>query len=74
MPEKFFSMKRGRVAQNLAVLAGMLCLILFGTYIKKQESVSVMADVETMDKKIAITFDDGPHPQYTVLFLYFPYY
>lgn len=66
MPKKFFLMKNRRIEQCVTVLMGVLCLVLIGTYnIKKQANVEAMADVETMDKKIAITFDDGPNPDYT---------
>ena len=71
MPEKLFFMKRGHGAQKLAVLTGIMCLVMFGAYmnIKKQVNIDAMAEVETMDKKIAITFDDGPNPDYTQMLL-----
>lgn len=56
----------------MAVLAGVFFVSGFGITVRQKETdaVEYIADVmnkeETMDgRKIAITFDDGPHPYYT---------
>lgn len=43
-----------------------LCLLLFFIYVVRQAGGMVETMTEPLEeKKIALTFDDGPHPQYT---------
>lgn len=59
------NMKRGRLL-FLEVTAIVVCLITI-KYFKTDEIKEVLALTrqESVEKKIAITFDDGPHPYYT---------
>lgn len=65
-------MKENRKIIYIIVMA-LLCLVLGGIQVreKRQEVQETMGNVQengTVDlgtKKIALTFDDGPHPQYT---------
>lgn len=50
-------------------MAGILCLMLFGIFKSQMENVETMADVNEIEKKVAITFDDGPNPDYTEMLL-----
>lgn len=51
------------------LLAGILCLMLFGIYESRMGSVETMASADETEKKVAITFDDGPNPDYTEILL-----
>lgn len=59
------NIKRGRLV-FLEVTAVVVCLITI-KYFKTDEIKEVLALTrqESVEKKIAITFDDGPHPYYT---------
>lgn len=46
-----------------------MCLVLFGVFMERKASVETMASVDKIEKKVAITFDDGPNPDYTVMLL-----
>lgn len=55
-------------------MAGLMCLTLFGQYLlagerMKRETLETMSDDRETVKKVAITFDDGPNPDYTELLL-----
>lgn len=50
-------------------MAGILCLMLFGIFKSQMGNVETMADVNEIEKKVAITFDDGPNPDYTEMLL-----
>ena len=63
--------KQGKIAA-VAVLLGALLVSVFGMAVRQKEMgvveyiTCVMNKEEAMDgRKIAITFDDGPHPYYT---------
>lgn len=43
------------------MLLGLICVIGY----KQQDYIAAMGQIEEGQKKIAITFDDGPHPFYT---------
>lgn len=51
------------------LFAGILCLMLFGIYESRMGSVETMASADETEKKVAITFDDGPNPDYTEILL-----
>lgn len=59
------NIKRGRLL-FLEITAMAICLITI-IYFKPDEVAEVLAltQQESVEKKIAITFDDGPHPYYT---------
>ena len=59
------NIKRGRLL-FLEITAIAICLITI-IYFKPDEVAEVLAltQQESVEKKIAITFDDGPHPYYT---------
>lgn len=44
-------------------------MVLFGVFMERKASVETMASVDKIEKKVAITFDDGPNPDYTVMLL-----
>ena len=55
-------------------MAGLMCLTLFGQYLLagerlKRETLETMSNDRGTVKKVAITFDDGPNPDYTELLL-----
>lgn len=58
----------------MAAMAGLMCLVLLGQslynrdYLEKETCETLSEDRETV-KKVAITFDDGPNPDYTELLL-----
>ena len=61
MPKKY------RAISFYAILTlAVLCLCLAQSIRMKYEAVSALA---VADKKVAITFDDGPHPDYTAYLL-----
>lgn len=43
--------------------------MLFGIYESRMGSVETMASADETEKKVAITFDDGPNPDYTEILL-----
>ena len=55
-------------------MAGLMCLVLFGQFLlyrdcmEKETCETLSENCETV-KKVAITFDDGPNPDYTGLLL-----
>lgn len=58
----------------MAAMAGLMCLVLFGQSLlyrdcmEKETCETLSENCETV-KKVAITFDDGPNPDYTGLLL-----
>lgn len=55
-------------------MLGLMCGVVFGQYVQQSrlstdEARAVMAEDTKMTKKVAITFDDGPNPDYTELLL-----
>lgn len=57
--------KGRRHQKRLALLlAGIFCLMLSGIYAERNKAAETIAAAETV-KKVAITFDDGPNPDYT---------
>ena len=61
-------------AYDILILTGVMCLVLFGISIENRRSVETMASADGMPsndgmKKVAITFDDGPNPDYTEMLL-----
>lgn len=72
---KFWYRNRKRkVKGEMAAMAGMMCLVLFGQFLlyrdcmEKETCETLSENCETV-KKVAITFDDGPNPDYTGLLL-----
>lgn len=59
----------GKSWTKILCLDLMLCLLLFCAYgagkAEHEAEVLCIADVKAEYKKIALTFDDGPHPYYT---------
>lgn len=67
---KLYRTKKGQhQTPGVLLLAGILCLMLFGIFKCETGSVETMADVNEIEKKVAITFDDGPNPDYTEMLL-----
>lgn len=62
-------MTRKRKRTALILLVGLVLVSSFcivkREYIKKASSRSIQQDTGQEEKKIALTFDDGPHPYYT---------
>lgn len=56
-------------AFGILLLAGIFCLMLFGIQKSLMGSVETMASADEIEKKVAITFDDGPNPDYTEMLL-----
>lgn len=52
---------------GILILAGVLCVMAFCGY--TGERVDVTMKTDTIEKKIAITFDDGPNSDYTEMLL-----
>ena len=65
----FGNRKRGLFKCNIPVILALAALVLLGTYIQREESIGVMSGSEPLEKKVAITFDDGPNADYTELLL-----
>lgn len=58
-------MKKRGVIGGMALLLMLLCLLTpFGGTVSAMDPRGVY-HVDTAEKKIALTFDDGPHPRYT---------
>lgn len=47
------------------ILAGSVCLMLSYIFSEKNKAAETMAEADGTAKKVAITFDDGPNPDYT---------
>lgn len=54
---------------DMLLWTGVMCLVLFGVFMERKASVETMASVDKIEKKVAITFDDGPNPDYTGMLL-----
>lgn len=54
---------RKRIAACLIVLFFLMMIYIFGCF--EQRITPVMGQINEGQKKIALTFDDGPHPYYT---------
>lgn len=61
--------KNKKMEQAIMLMTGLLCLVGLGCNIREKETRETMASAGSMDKKIAITFDDGPNPEYTEMLL-----
>ena len=71
---RFRNKKRHSYKRDTLVMLGLLCGVIFGQYIQQirpltYETAAVEAEDTKMKKKVAITFDDGPNPDYTELLL-----
>lgn len=66
---------RQHPAYDILLLAGAVCLMLFGISVQDVRSTETMASADDtsseddMKKKVAITFDDGPNSDYTEMLL-----
>lgn len=67
--------KRQYPVYDMLLLVSMMYMVVFGIFIENREvaEVAVSADAtvlsDNMKKKVAITFDDGPNPDYTEMLL-----
>lgn len=55
--------------RTIMLVMGLVCLVGLGSNMRAEETKETMASASSMDKKIAITFDDGPNPDYTEMLL-----
>ncbi|MCX6250628.1 MAG: polysaccharide deacetylase family protein [Bacteroidetes bacterium] len=53
----------------LLILVYLTISVVFSFFIRSGFHMKVLCNAETTEKKIAITFDDGPHPEITPLIL-----
>lgn len=53
----------------IMLVMGLFCFVGLGSNMRAEETKETMASASSMDKKIAITFDDGPNPDYTEMLL-----
>ncbi len=53
------------IKKLLCVVSVLLCFSFFSNSISSEEANSVFSKGSAAEKKIALTFDDGPHPRYT---------
>lgn len=58
-----------RRAYEMVLWTGTMCLVLLGAFAKQQADIEAMTDMSETEKKVAITFDDGPNPDYTGMLL-----
>ena len=56
-------------AYDMLLWAGIICMMLFEIYANEAASTETMVTADAVKKKIAITFDDGPNPDYTEMLL-----
>lgn len=53
------------IKKLLCFVSVILCFSFFSNSISAEDANSVFSKGSAADKKIALTFDDGPHPRYT---------
>lgn len=61
--------KNKKKEQIMMVFTALLCFAGAVCYMREKEISATMSVNGSMDKKIAITFDDGPNPDYTEMLL-----
>lgn len=61
--------KNKKMERAIMLMMGLVCLVGLGMNMREEETSETMASASSMDKKIAITFDDGPNPDYTEMLL-----
>ena len=71
---RFGNKKKRDYKRDTLVMLGLMCGVVFGQLVQQsqlsmEETRTVMAEDTKMIKKVAITFDDGPNPDYTELLL-----
>lgn len=71
---RFGNKKKRDYKRDTLVMLGLMCGVVFGQLVQRsqlsmEETRTVMAEDTKMIKKVAITFDDGPNPDYTELLL-----
>lgn len=71
---RFGNKKKRDGKRNELVVLGLICGVMLGqllqyTQLSTADTREVMAENTGMTKKVAITFDDGPNPDYTELLL-----
>ena len=66
---KSYIKRKQHQTHDMFLLTGLMCLVLFGISIKENHSVETMVPVDKIEKKVAITFDDGPNEDYTQMLL-----
>lgn len=54
---------------GVLLLTGLICMVLFAIYRRQVQSEAAMASMNEIEKKVAITFDDGPNLDYTEMLL-----
>ncbi|MDD6306240.1 MAG: polysaccharide deacetylase family protein, partial [Clostridiales bacterium] len=67
---RFRNRKKRNQKRDTLVMLGMMCGVLLGQYVQSTQlhsaaSEDAMATNTMTKKKVAITFDDGPNPDYT---------
>lgn len=55
--------KKRKTYKDILVLMGLMCAVAFGRYMEGALQETMAED--SAEKKIALTFDDGPNPDYT---------
>lgn len=60
---------RQHPAYDMLLFACVMCLVLFGISIENRKCAETMTSADVSRKKVAITFDDGPNPDYTEMLL-----
>lgn len=67
---KLYRIKKERhQTSGFLLLTGIICMVLFVIYRRQAQNMAAMASVDEIEKKVAITFDDGPNPDYTEMLL-----
>lgn len=71
---RFHSRKKRHPRRDMYLLVMLLCVVAFCQYIRENAefenaTVKTMATSDEQMKKVAITFDDGPNPEYTKMLL-----
>ena len=61
--------KNKKMECAIMLVTGLFCLVGLGSNMSGKETSETMASAGSMDRKIAITFDDGPNPDYTEMLL-----
>lgn len=54
---------------GVLLLTGLICMVLFAIHRRQVQSEAAMASMNEIEKKVAITFDDGPNLDYTEMLL-----
>lgn len=70
---RFHNRKKRQQKKDMYLLVLLFCIAAFGEYIKSNNPLDAakeaLATTNEMNRKVAITFDDGPNPDYTSMLL-----